>query len=140
MTTKEIIEHYQQVIQQAAGDKYNHSGIYQIFIDDCLVYVGRSQDMLERVSNHMFQIDVNQKTNKYIQLRRARDQGHKVRFDVLEYCEEDECPYKEAMWIRTLRPPLNMQIPKLDNPASFQYNKRAKTITYEEILVEGKRD
>lgn len=131
---KEIITHYQQVIEQASGDKYNRPGVYCIFINNNLVYVGRSSNMLVRISNHMYQIDVNQKTNKYIQIRRARDNDCKIRFDVLAYCSEDECPYQEAYWINKLKPALNTQIPKLDNPASFEYNKRAKTITYEEIL------
>lgn len=133
-SVKEIIEHYQTVIRQATGDKYEHSGIYQVFLNNKLVYVGRSSNMLQRIANHMYQIDVNQKTNKYIQLRGAREQGYGIRFDVLEYCSEEETPYREAYWINKYRPCLNTQIPKLDNPASFCYNKRAKTITYQEIV------
>lgn len=134
MGLKEILAHYQTVIEQASGDKYKQSGIYQIFIDNNLVYIGRSQNMIERLASHMYNIDINTKTNKYIQLRRARDAGHKIRFDVLEYCSIDQIPFREAYWIGLKRPPLNMQIPKLDRPQEYWYNKKAKTIKYEEIL------
>ena len=134
MGLKEILAHYQTVIEQASGDKYKQSGIYQIFIDNKLVYIGRSQNMIERLARHMYYIDVNTKTNKYIQLRRARDAGHRIRFDVLEYCSVEQIPFREAYWINLNRPPLNVQIPKLDKPQEYQYNKRAKTIKYEEIL------
>ena len=135
MDKMEIINGYKTQVEQASGDKYKHSGIYEIFIDDVLVYVGRSADMLTRIANHMYLIDTNKKTNKYVQLYRAKRAGRRIRFDVLEYCSEEDTKIREAYWINTLRPWLNVQIPKMDNPQSFWYNKDAKVIRYEQILL-----
>ena len=121
------------IIQQATGEKYCRPGIYQIFINNTLVYIGQSQSMLDRLASHMYHIENPGKTNKYIQLRRARDNGCKVRFDVLSYCSEDELDKYEGMYIRQYMPPLNYQIPKEDGHG-WTVQKSAKTITYETIL------
>ena len=42
-------------------EKYRGAGIYSIKIDDILVYIGKSQDLLERVAEHIAEIqNINQ--------------------------------------------------------------------------------
>lgn len=117
--------------------KYDKSGIYGIYLDDHLVYIGKAVNMLNRIINHMIHIDEQDRpqTNKYVQLHLALDEGHRIRFDVLE--ETDDIDYREAVWIRQQRPPFNIQIPKLDNPKKFWYNRIAKKITWQEAIGEN---
>jgi hypothetical protein len=42
--------------------------------------------------------------------------------------------HQEAVWINQERPVLNYQIPGLDDYTHYTVNKKAKTITLEEIL------
>lgn len=129
---KQYVEQAKIIIKQACGPKYDAAGIYEIFIDNKLVYIGQSKNMLNRIVSHMWEIDYNIKTNKYIQLRRARDAGHKIRFDVLCYCSEDELNYQECINIRKFMPLLNYQIPRLED--GWDPRPLAKSITYEKIL------
>ena len=42
-------------------EKYRGAGIYSIKIDDILVYIGKSQDLLERIAEHIAEIqNINQ--------------------------------------------------------------------------------
>ena len=134
---QKIIDHNKSVIEMATGDKYNGNGIYAIYIDKKLVYLGKSADMITRVANHMYHIDYQDqpKTNKYVQLYRAKEAGHKITFDVFMKC--DEIDVTEAKLIREYLPPLNIQIPKIDNPKSYDTNYKAKKITFEEIVENG---
>lgn len=122
-----------QIIEMAVGDKYSKPGIYQIFINNTLVYIGQSKSMIDRIASHMLHIDTNEKSNKYKQLRRAKEAGCKITFDVLAYCKDDELDQLEGIYIRQYLPPLNYQIPK-ESGHGFTVNKLAKTITYERIL------
>lgn len=121
------------IIEQASGPKYAGAGIYQIFLNNSLVYIGQSQNMLHRIASHMYEIEHNKKSNKYIQLRRAKQHGCKIRFDVITHCKDDELDQLEGQYIRQYLPPLNYQIPK-ESGHGFTVNKLAKTITYERIL------
>lgn len=47
-------------------EKYNHPGIYAIYIDKKLVYIGKSRNMAIRVVSHVNEIENNKKSNKYI--------------------------------------------------------------------------
>lgn len=124
------------IIRQATGDKYERPGIYKILLQNQLVYIGKSKKMLDRIIAHMYHIDHPEKTNKYIQLRRARDAGIKIQFDVACYCEEEELDYYEGKLIRQYMPPLNYQIPR-ESGKGWEVQKSAKTITYEEIMRNG---
>lgn len=117
-------------------EKYNHPGIYSICLNGKLAYIGKSRNMAIRIANHIQEIENNQKSNKYIQLRRAKEAGCTIGFDVLEVLELDDelISKEEAKLIRQFYPPLNMQVPLIDNPRFFEYNKRAKTIKFEEIV------
>ena len=43
---------YEWLKRKGYGDKYDHAGIYCIKIDDTIVYIGKSHNMLKRVSQH----------------------------------------------------------------------------------------
>lgn len=114
-------------------DKYEKFGVYSISIDDVLVYVGKSQNMLERIATHIDEIERKEpRCNKYRVLREAKQRGHKINFDVL-YVGSD-IGVQEGKWIRELHPALNYQIPKEENCRSYTRNERAQTITLDEIL------
>ena len=128
-------------------EKYRGAGIYSIKIDDILVYIGKSQDLLERIAEHIAEIqNINQhSSNKYKVLAQAQRMGHKVSFDVLYYSPFtsgnemiDDIGFNEGKYIREYLPFLNTQIPKQDNYHNYDYNKRAKYITLDSIFYEGK--
>lgn len=144
---QEQLDFYKAHIQEQAPDKYAGWGIYGIYINNKLVYVGKSTDLLTRIANHCLLIEglgkPNQvNSNKYRVLRQARDQGHKVRFELLEYTEEDEdkLGFAESAWINLYMPKLNTQIPKPEDWRHWTINKQAGKITLEQILGGTKYD
>lgn len=125
-----------RLIEQGLGAKYGHTGIYSISIGDKLVYIGKSRDMLQRLAQHIDAIGTDP-SNKYKVLQKAREEGYKIQFDVMRYCEidnDDELGEAEAELINKHMPPLNYQIPKIGDYKHFTVNKKAKYITLAEIL------
>ena len=132
---------------QKIREKYRGAGIYQIYIDDILVYIGKAHNLLERISEHRAEIkDVDSKSaNKDKVLAQAQKMGHQITFDVLYYSPFtsgnemiDDIGFNEGKYIREYLPFLNTQIPKQENYHNYDYNKRAKYITLDSILYEGK--
>ena len=128
-------------------EKYRGAGIYSIKIDDILVYIGKSQDLLERVAEHISEIqNIDQhSSNKYKVIAQAQRMGHKVSFDILYYSPFtsgnemlDDIGFNEGKYIREYLPFLNTQIPNENDYKKYTYNKRAKCITLDSILYEGK--
>lgn len=74
---------YDSLVDMGLKEKYGRPGIYSISIGEKLVYIGKSRDMLVRISNHLEEIETNEKTNKYIVLRAAREKGIRLNFDVM---------------------------------------------------------
>lgn len=127
---------YNELVEMGLREKYEKFGVYSISIDDILVYVGKSENMLVRIATHIDEIEKNApRCNKYKVLKEAKQKGHKINFDVL-YTGYD-IGAQEGKWIRELRPPLNYQIPKEENYRSYTRNERAQTITLDEILKGG---
>lgn len=132
------------IVQKGFEDKYNHGGIYCIKLDNKVVYVGKSRNMLQRIAQHMAEIDMNDKKNMYNVLRELRD-SHHLSFDVIQDVDgpneeliDGVLGKSEAIWIQLYNPCLNIQHPHLDNYMKYDYCGRAKTITakeIEEILV-----
>ena len=81
------------------------TGIYCIKVDDCIVYVGKSNNIEERAAQH-WQGIYHSKENKYELLRGCR-RTHKISFWLLEECVEDKILDKERKWIDFLKPCLN---------------------------------
>lgn len=129
---KRYEEIYQELINKGLEDKYKHPGIYSIHIDDKLVYIGQSKEMLLRIANHLSEMETSS-SNKYKVLRTARESGHTIIFDVVEYCQVGELDQLEAKYINQLWPPLNYQIPNIGS-SGFTVNKEAKYITLKSIL------
>ena len=127
---------------QGIEEKYNRAGVYSISIGNELVYIGKSENMLKRLTEHVMEIEREiPKEHKYKVLKEARENHLPIKFDVL-YCADNSDHYKiieeigekEGELIRENLPPLNYQIPKAENYKSFTVNQTAATISLEEIL------
>lgn len=55
---------YHWLKRKGLAAKYDHAGIYCIKIDDTIVYIGKSMNMLKRVAQHYAAIK-GQKERKY---------------------------------------------------------------------------
>lgn len=133
-------EIYNDLVEKGLKEKYDFAGIYSISINNKIVYIGKSVNMLQRIAQHMVDIRYS-KRNKYIVLRQAQNQGITIKFDVLYYAKRKrkdailkEIGYKEGVYIRRYKPVLNYQIPKTDDWHCFTVNRLAKTITLDEII------
>lgn len=122
--------------------RYKHAGIYAIYIEDQLVYIGKSRNMLQRLADHMSEVE-DSDIHKYQILRQAKQEGYNLRFDVFYYTKAEsqeaidlDIGYQEAYYINKYRPPLNLQVPKQNNFSSYTINETAKTITLDEVLQE----
>ena len=126
-------------------DKYNHSGIYSISIEDKLVYIGRSKNMKNRIMSHMRNIqnpeqEKNRETaakrghHKYEVLNQAYENGIPIGFDVVCYCNETELNRMESYFIKTYIPPLNFAIPEEDGKV-VEHNDLAEEVSLEDILA-----
>lgn len=131
---------------QEVVDKYDTAGIYAVYIEDKLVYIGKSRNMLCRLAQHIFYTQNLRwtKSHKYKVFNLAQVMGYNLRFDVLYYSStlgeesDDEIGYKEGEYIRQYLPPLNYQIPCADDYHHFTINRTAKTISLLDILGEDK--
>ena len=126
--------------RKGLAPKYEHPGIYCIKLDDEIVYIGKSKNMLERVAQHYVGIKTCSE-RKYRILAEAQRKGHTVGFDVLYYAKYkrrddiiEEIGEKEGEYIRANLPVLNSQIPKAEDWHKYEINEIAKTITLSEIL------
>ena len=111
--------------RKGLADKYEFAGIYCIKIDDDIVYIGKSHNMLKRVAQHYVGIK-SQSELKYRILAEAQRKGHTINFDVLYYASrcgynavKDEIGTKEGEYIRQYKPALNTQIPKETDYRTF---------------------
>ena len=112
---------YNWLKKKGLAAKYEYAGIYCIKIDQNIVYIGKSANMLRRVAQHYVGIQ-NETEKKYRILAEARRKGHSINFDVLYYAKSrnyvdklNEIGEKEGEYIRKYNPILNTQIPKEDN-------------------------
>lgn len=133
---QQVNNNKQHIVDLGLKNKYNRYGLYKIEVNGKLVYIGKSRDMLTRVANHMFGIDYDTKSNKYVYLRAARETGYRISFDVLEYTEEDDVKLgqAEAAAIHKYRPVLNKQLPAFDGSNKWKKNMRAWNLTYEQFI------
>ena len=134
---------YNYLKRKGFGEKYDHAGIYCIKINDRIVYIGKSHNMLKRVAQHYVAIK-KQSERKYRILAEAQRKGYTIGFDVLYDAKRkrydditEEIGQKEGEYIREYMPCLNTQIPKEENWNFFDINQKAKTITFSETIKEG---
>lgn len=116
---------YNWLKRKGYAEKYDHAGIYCIKIDDIIVYIGKSHNMLKRVSQHYAAI-MGQSEKKYRIFAEAQRKGHSINFDVLYHAAEtyypavkNEIGQKEGEYIRQYKPVLNTQIPREDDWRKF---------------------
>ena len=116
---------YEWLKRKGYAPKYDHAGIYCIKIDDTIVYIGKSHNMLKRVSQHYAAI-MGQTEKKYRIFAEAQHKGHSINFDVLFHAAEtyypavkNEIGQKEGEYIRQYKPILNTQIPREDDWRKF---------------------
>ena len=133
---------YAMLQRRGWSEKFEHPGIYCICINDRIVYIGKSDNMLRRMSQHYVGIKRGSE-RKYRVLAEAKNKGYIVHPDVLYYAKskrkntlEDELGRKEGELIRAYMPALNTQIPKEENWRSYSMNKKAQSITLDELLQE----
>ena len=97
---------YNWLKRKGLADKYEHPGIYCIKINEKIVYVGKSRNMLQRIAEHYVGIKVG-KEKKYRIMAAAQRKGHSIDFDVLYYATGrtpsaiiEEIGEKEGEYIR----------------------------------------
>ena len=132
---------YDSLEERGLAAKYGRAGVYSISIENTLVYIGKSIHMLERVAEHLAEIEKkNPTSNKYKVLKEAVARGYTINFDVLFVAScnakgvKRSIGYKEGALIREHLPPLNYQIPDSRGYKHYTTNPRAKTITLDEII------
>lgn len=141
MVDKDKFNEYINLIESQAPGKYNKPGIYCIKIKDIIVYIGKSQNMLERLAGHLCHINKQSdewRAHKYQVLRQAAENNIPVGFDVLEVVDgdNDALGFQEGYYIRKYQPKLNCQIPKEEDYHKYYNNKKALSVTLGEILGE----
>ena len=116
---------YNYLNRKGLDKKYEFAGIYCIKIDNEIVYIGKSHNMLKRVAQHYVGIKT-QSELKYQVLSEAQRKGHAINFDVLYYASQkgynavkEEIGTKEGEYIRKYKPALNTQIPKENDYHKF---------------------
>ena len=129
---------YNWLKRKGYAEKYDHAGIYCIKIDDIIVYIGKSHNMLKRVSQHYAAI-MGQSEKKYRIFAEAQRKGHSINFDVLYHAAEtyypavkNEIGQKEGEYIRQYKPVLNTQIPREDDWRKFD----VRAVDAKEVLKE----
>lgn len=120
---------YNWLKQRGLAAKYEFAGIYCIKVDEKIVYIGKSGNMLRRIAQHYAGIQ-RQTEKKYAVLAEARRRGYNINFDVLYYAKSTryadkltEIGEKEGEYIRKYQPILNTQIPKEDDWHKFDNRK-----------------
>ena len=114
--------------RRGLAPKYEHPGIYCIKVEGQLLYIGKSENMLQRVAEHYVGIRIGSE-KKYRLLAEIQRNGHPIEFDVLYYAQKkrasairEEIGNKEGEYIRQFRPVLNTQIPKAEDWRKWDTN------------------
>ena len=131
---------YNYLKRKGLAQKYEHSGIYCIKINNKIVYIGKSMNMLRRISQHYVGIKI-KSNKKYKILAQLLQNGYNINFDVLYYSKEEsynikfeEISNKESEYIRQYNPLLNTQIPKLEDFRKYEYKEVNSEKVYQEIV------
>ena len=120
---------YNWLKQRGLAAKYEFAGIYCIKVNEKIVYIGKSGNMLRRIAQHYAGIQ-RQTEKKYAVLAEARRRGHNINFDVLYYAKSDkryqqllEIGKTEGEYIRRYKPFLNTQIPNEQDYHKYETQK-----------------
>lgn len=113
-TYQQLKKKYYTVNQHKRQKLWQKVGVYGIYCNGILVYVGKSTNMFHRMCSHMMntfepsQRDYNSK--KYRQLRQAAFAGAKIQFRVIQITEPDQLDNRQQFWIVKEQPPLNTMV------------------------------
>ena len=131
---------YNKYISQEWSKKFQCSGVYSITVNNKIVYVGKSTNILYRMAEHWCSMG-NPKENKYKVLAEAKRRNYNVKFNVLYSAKsknkseiEEEIGEREGYFIRLFQPPLNYLIPKEENWRGHTINRSALNISLDEIM------
>ena len=140
MPSRYEVNAYGWLKRKGLANKYEHAGIYCIKIDDDIVYIGKSHNMLMRVAQHYVGVK-SQSSKKYRILAEVQRKGHRIGFDVLYRATqtrytavEQEIGEKEGEYIRHHKPILNTQIPKEENWNNWDMNEVDARVILQTIL------
>ena len=127
MSLQRLTENHKAMIQQMWDDTpqemkdsyFNKSGIYGIYCDGELVYIGKSINLLQRWLMHKSHVycPESPEYNRpiYKEIRRALKAGHKISAGVIEFCDcpdiELQLEQEESKLIKKYVPKLNRRIP-----------------------------
>lgn len=127
----------QKIRNKGFGEKYDRAGIYCIKLNDNIVYIGQSVNMLYRIAEHILKIRMPDE-HKYFVLNEAKGKIE-ITFDVLCYVNQDffmnietQLDRKEAEYVNLYHPPLNTQIP--DGFGGWTVNPDARFVRLEDII------
>lgn len=134
---KQYVDNVSEMFRRKGlADKYEHPGIYCIKLKGEIVYIGKSQNMLERVAAHYVGINTGAAKKYKIIWDVAQELNCAIEFDVLYYAKgidkeeiAEEIGQKEGELIRQYLPPLNTQIPKESNWRTWEI----KTLNADEV-------
>ena len=133
---------YNKYLQQSWSKRFQCAGIYSIYINNTIVYIGKSNNILYRMAEHWASI-MNPTENKYKVLAEAKRRNCDIRFDVLYSAKsqsradvEEEIGEREGYYIRLFMPVLNYQIPTEENWRKFTTNKGALNVSLDQIMEE----
>lgn len=140
------VENVREMLRRKGfAPKYEHPGIYCIKLDDEIVYIGKSKNMLDRIAQHYVGTKACSE-RKYRILAEAQRKGHTVGFDVLYYAKSkrpyeinEEIGEKEGEMIREYHPILNTQIPKSQNWHTWDVSSVDAREALKTLLGEGKQ-
>jgi excinuclease UvrABC nuclease subunit len=126
-------------------EQYDCPGCYSLSLGDKIVYIGKSRNLFIRLVSHVYLTEnPPELPHRYSVLHEAKKRGMDITFNILYIGHgetqkeiDDDIGFKEGELIRQHRPPLNIQIPKIDNYHSSVTNKKANTIALDEILADG---
>lgn len=131
---------YNKYLVQAWSKKFQCSGVYSITVNNKIVYVGKSNNILYRMAEHWASM-TNPKENKYKVLAEAKRRNYNVKFNVLYSAKskskaeiEEEIGEREGYYIRLHQPPLNYLIPKKENWRGHTINRDALNISLDQIM------
>lgn len=92
----------------------NRSGIYGIWVNDVLVYIGQSKNLFNRfVAHQMNTTEPQQKEyyrKMYVELRKALWAGATIEPRVIEYAAVGQLTAREQHYLSQYQPPLNCMI------------------------------
>lgn len=108
-------------------EKYQKPGIYCVKVNNKIVYIGKSNNMLGRLYDHLRSIEgFAKQEQKYKILRQLKEAGYTIKFEVMqsqESYDKDSLGELEGEYIRQYNPILNSQIPIKGNYHSWTTRK-----------------